>query len=188
MSKLSRPGREEITRLRKEKKEAEKDLRAKQKAEGLRIPVTASIPNRKCGYKSVEEEQEARETAATEQMRVFRSQLPMVLKRLSKIEDPRNPKKIRHKLSALMIYGILMFVLQMSSRREANREMTRPQFMESLKLLFPELEDIPHNDTLMRVLSVIEVGEIEGALMAAVHKLIKNKKFARYLESVPSEK
>jgi len=181
MSKLSRPGREEITRLRKEKKEAEKDLRAKQKAEGLRIPVTASIPNRKCGYKSVEEEQEARETAATEQMRVFRSQLPMVLKRLSKIEDPRNPKKIRHKLSALMIYGILMFVLQMSSRREANREMTRPQFMESLKLLFPELEDIPHNDTLMRVLSVIEVGEIEGALMAAVHKLIKNKKFARYL-------
>ena len=181
MSKLSRPGREEITRLRKEKKEAEKELRAKQKAEGLRIPVTASIPNRKCGYRSVEEEQEARETAATEQMRVFRSQLPMVLKRLSKIKDPRNPKKIRHKLSALMIYGILMFVLQMSSRREANREMTRPQFMESLKLLFPELEDIPHNDTLMRVLSVIEVGEIEGALMAAVHKLIKNKKFARYL-------
>ena len=181
MSKLSRPGREEITRLRKEKKEAEKELRAKQKAEGLRIPVTASIPNRKCGYRSVEEEQEARETAATEQMRVFKSQLPMVLKRLSKIKDPRNPKKIRHKLSALMIYGILMFVLQMSSRREANREMTRPQFMESLKLLFPELEDIPHNDTLMRVLSVIEVGEIEGALMAAVHKLIKNKKFARYL-------
>jgi len=74
-----------------------------------------------------------------------------------------------------------MFVLQMSSRREANREMTRPQFMESLKLLFPELEDLPHNDTLMRVLSVIEVGEIEGALMATVHKLIKNKKFARYL-------
>ena len=181
MSKLSRPGREEITRLRKEKKEAEKELRAKQKAEGLRIPVTTSIPNRKCGYRSVEEEQEARETAATEQMRVFKSQLPMVLKHLSKIKDPRNPKKIRHKLSALMIYGILMFVLQMSSRREANREMTRPQFMESLKLLFPELEDIPHNDTLMRVLSVIEVGEIEGALMAAVHKLIKNKKFARYL-------
>jgi len=182
MSKRSRrPGREEIRRLKREKKEAERALRAKQKAEGLRIPVTASIPNRKCGYKSVEEEQEARQVATTEQMRVFRSQLPMVLKRLSKIKDPRNPKKIRHKLSALMIYGILMFVFQMSSRREANREMTRPQFMESLKLLFPELEDIPHNDTLMRVLSVIEVGEIEGALISAIHKLIKNKKFARYL-------
>jgi len=129
----------------------------------------------------VEEEQDARQTATTEQMRVFRSQLPIVLKRLSKIKDPRNPEKVRHKLTVLMIYGILTFVLQMSSRREANREMTRPQFMESLKLLFPELEDIPHNDTLMRVLSVIEVGEIEGALMAAVRRLIKNKKFARYL-------
>jgi hypothetical protein len=182
MSKRSRRlGREEIKRLRKEKKEAEKGLRAKQKAAGLRIPDTVSIPNRKCEYKDVEEEQEARQAATTEQMRVFRSQLPMVLKRLSKIKDPRNPKKIKHKLSALMIYGILMFVFQMSSRREANRAMTRPQFVESLKLFFPELEDIAHNDTLMRVLSVIEVGEIEGALMAAVHKLIKNKKFARYL-------
>ena len=182
MSKLSRrPGREEIARLRKEKKKAEKVLRAKQKAEGLSVPVIASIPNRKCGYKNVEEEQDARQTATTEQMRVFRSQLPIVLKRLSKIKDPRNPEKVRHKLTVLMIYGILTFVLQMSSRREANREMTRPQFMESLKLLFPELEDIPHNDTLMRVLSVIEVGEIEGALMAAVRRLIKNKKFARYL-------
>jgi len=80
MSKRSRrPGREEIERLRKEKKEAEKALRAKQKAQGLNIPVTAAIPNRKCGYKSVEEEREARQTAAVEQMRVFRSQLPMLL-------------------------------------------------------------------------------------------------------------
>jgi len=61
-----------------------------------------------------------------------------------------------------------MFVFQMSSRREANKEMTRPQFMESLKLLFPDLEDIPHNDTLMRLLSKIEVKEIEAALIAAV--------------------
>ena len=33
----------------------------------------------------------------------------------------------------------------------------------------------------MRLLSVIEVDEIEAALMGAVHKLIKNKKFSRYL-------
>jgi len=48
MNKRSpRPGREEIRRLRKEKKEAEKALREKQEAEGLRIPVTGSMPNRK---------------------------------------------------------------------------------------------------------------------------------------------
>ena len=182
MSKQSqRPSGEEIKILKKKKKEADQALRAKQKAEGLIIPSRRSVPNRKSEYKSVEDEQEARQFAATEQARIFRAQLPDLLKRFSKIKDPRNPKKIRHKLTLLMIYGILMFVFQMTSRREANKEMTRPQFMESLKLLFPELEDIPHNDTLMRVLAVSEVGEIEGALIAAVRKLIRNKKFSRYL-------
>jgi len=176
-----RPGREEIKELRRERKKAGKALREKQNAEGLDIRVTATLPNRKSGYQSIEEEQEARQAAATDQMGIFRSQLPIVLKRLSKVKDPRNPKKIKYKLDALLIYGILMFVLHMSSRREANRELTRPQFMESLQLFFPELEDIPHNDTLMRLLTVIEVGEIEVALMEAVHKLIKNKKFSRYL-------
>lgn len=42
-----------------------------------------------------------------------RSKLPILLNRLSKITDPRNPKKIKHKLTVLMIYGILTFVLQM---------------------------------------------------------------------------
>ncbi len=46
----------------------------------------------------------------------------------------RNPKKCKHKLTLLMIYGILMFVFQMASRREANREMKRPSFMENLKI------------------------------------------------------
>ena len=140
MSKLSqRPGREEIKQLRKDRQKAQKDLRSKQKAEGFTILERPSTPNRKSEYKSVEEEQDAREFAATEQARILHSQLPILLKRFSKIKDPRNPKKVKHKLTLLMIYGTLMFVFQMSSRREANKEMTRPQFMESLKLLFPDL-------------------------------------------------
>ena len=160
-----RPGREEIKELRRQRKKATKALRARQEAEGLKATLKVAMPNRKSAYKNVEEEQEARQFAATEQARSFRAQLPVLLKRLSKIKDPRNPKKIKHKHTLLIIYGILMFVFQMSSRRDANREMTRPMFMESLKLLFPELEDIPHNDTLMRLLSVIKVGEIEAPLL-----------------------
>jgi len=182
MSKVSRrPSREEIKKIRREKKKAEKALRARQKAEGLKGPLKAAIPNRKCAYKTVEEEQEARQTATTEQIRVFRAKLPVLLQRLSKIDDPRNPKKIKHKHTLLMIYGILTFVFQMASRREANREMTRPVFMENLKSLFPELGDLPHNDTLMRLLSRINVREIESALMELVRKMIRNKKFVRYL-------
>ena len=138
-----RPGNEEIKELKRQRIEAVKALRGKQKAEGLDVRVNVTLPNRKSGYESVEEEQKARQAAATDQMRIFRSQLPVVLKRLSKIRDPRNPKKITHKLDALMIYGIMMFVFQISSRREANREMTRPQFVENLNSI--EQGETPDN-------------------------------------------
>jgi hypothetical protein len=182
MSKVSRrPNHEEIKAQRKEKKRAEKLLHNSQRAQGLTLPAKGSIPNRKCEYKDVAEERLARQNAVTEQVRIFRAKLPILLKRLSDIEDPRNPKKIKYKLTVLMLYGILTFVLQMASRREANREMTRPVFMETLKMLFPELKDLPHNDTLYRLLSAIDVGEIESALIELVRKLIRKKKFVRYL-------
>ena len=66
MSKVSRrPSRQEIKGIRKEKK----------KAEGLKVPIKVAIPNRKCEYGSVEEEQKARQDVTTEQGRVFRSRL-----------------------------------------------------------------------------------------------------------------
>ncbi len=66
----------------------------------------------------MEEERSEREEAVTEQMRIMKGCLPVLLKRLAGIDDPRNPKKCKHKLTVLMIYGILTFVFQMSSRRE----------------------------------------------------------------------
>ena len=46
-----------------------------------------------------------------------------------------------------MIYGILMFTFQIPSRRKANKQMTQPTFKNNLRLVFPELEDLPHADT-----------------------------------------
>jgi len=182
MSKPShRPTREAIKEQRKEKERAEKALRQRQRLEGLIPPVHSTTSNRKSPYESVAEEKAARQFAVSEQVRVFRSKLPTLLKRLSKIPDPRNPKKIKYKLTVLMIYGILTFVLQMASRREATRKMTRPMFMENLRLLFPELEILPHHDTLMRFLSRIDVGQIESAHIEMLRELIRKKKFRRYL-------
>jgi hypothetical protein len=80
-----------------------------------------------------------------------------------------------------MIYGILCFAFQMSSRREANREMTRPMFEANLRRLFPDLDGLPHHDTLARLLARIEVNEIEQAHLDLIRQLIRNKKFRRYL-------
>ena len=182
MSKpCSRANREAIKRARKEKKEAEKQLLQSQQIRGLVAADRDYMANSKSGYQTVAEEQQARMTAVTDQMRVFQSNLPVLLRRLSKIPDPRNPKKIKYKLTLVMIYGILAFVFQMSSRREANEEMTRPMFVKNLELLFPELIDLPHADTLMRLLERIDVDEIERAQLDMVNSLIRKKKFNRYL-------
>src|SRR5260370_15638588 len=105
----------------------------------------------------------------------------MFLQRLGKTRDPRNPKTIRHKSTVLLLYGILQFVYQMASRREANRQMTLPQFQENLRRLFPEVESVAHQDTLNRLLAGIAVNEIEEALVELIQRFIRKKKFLRYL-------
>jgi hypothetical protein len=112
---------------------------------------------------------------------VFRAKLPVLLERLSKIPDYRNPKKLKHKLTVVLIYGILVFVYQMASRREANKKMTRPAFRESLRLIFPDLEELPHHDTLGRILGKIDVDRIEEIHVDLIRNFIRKKKFWRYL-------
>ena len=98
-------------------------------------------------------------------------------KELSKIPDPRQPKKVKHKLTVVLLYGLLSFVLQMASRREANRELSRPAFLATLQALFPELESLPHADTLHRLLQAIEVQALEETHVELLRRWIRNKKF-----------
>ena len=131
-------------------------------------------------YNSSDEEREARIQATTDQARILKTNWPILLNRLKRIQDPRNPKKTKHKLAVLMLYGILIFVLQYTSRRQANEEISKPMFEQNLRLLFPELETLPHADTLFRLLSKIDVDQIEQANIDLVNKLIRKKKFIPY--------
>ena len=71
-----------------------------------------------------------------------------------------------------MLYGLLVFVFQYGSRRAANGQITRPMFEHNLRLLFPQLESLPHSDTLFRLLCRIDVGQIEQAHIELVnHRL-----------------
>ena|SRR2546430_1505851 len=75
------------------------------------------------------------------------------------------------------------FVFQMASRREANWELSRPAFLATLQALFPELESLPHADTLHRLLQEIEVQAVEETHVELLRRWIRNKKFRRYLIS-----
>ncbi len=182
MSKPSRrPNRENIKAQRRQKKTTEKRLRQQQQAQGLTPTSRPASSNATCPYKTVEEERIARIQATTEQARLLKAQLPLLLIRLSLLPDPRNPKKLKHKLTHLLLYGLLMFVYQYGSRREVNREMTRAMFQQNLSHLFPELAQLPHADTLYRLLEKIEVEALQDAHIAFINTLMKGKKFRRYL-------
>jgi hypothetical protein len=156
-------------------------LRREQREAGLLAHPTPTPSNSKSPLANIEEEGEARTEAVTGLILIMRQMLPVLLKRLGKIPDPRNPKKLKHRLTVLMLYGILVFVFQYGSRRAANAEVTRPMFEHNLRLLFPQLESLPHSDTLFRLLCRIDVTAIEQAQIDLLNRLIRNKKFTRYL-------
>lgn len=175
--------RQELNKQKVGQRRAVRKLRQRQAAQGLERRSTATISNGTSEWKMVEEERQARQEAVEEQLKVYRSVLPVLLERLAKIQDPRNPKMVKHKSIVLMLYGILAFVFQMASRRAANRQMTMPVFRENLRLMFPELESLPHQDTVNRLLSEIEVDKIEETLLELIERFIRKKKFHRYLVS-----
>ncbi|MFD1363694.1 transposase family protein [Lentibacillus salinarum] len=123
----------------------------------------------------------ARQETAEATLRASRPLLPKLLKKLSHIDDPRNPKRCKHQLQVVLLFDILSFVFQYASRREAGRKISRPVFFEYLQAYFPELETLPHQDTLKRVLKTIDIEDIEDAHIHLLQHLIRKKKFQNYL-------
>lgn len=173
MSKPSRLSREARKLGWKDLKKA----RCREQAE----PPSFALPNRKSDLKTVSEEKEAVQTLTEESLKVYRQLLPGLLQKLSRIPDPRSPKKIKHQMTMMMLYGILMFVFQGGSRRKTNQKMTAPQLLENLRAVFPEVMDFPHQDTLCRLLEAIDVDQIEALYIDMLRRLIRKKKFMNLL-------
>lgn len=165
------------------KRRKERELHEQKKRQGKDYPPTKTLANRKCSAKTTEEEQQMIQQTTEEKLKVYQRLLPGLIKKLGKIPDPRSPKKTKHKITVLMIYGIFMFVFHMASRREANLDMTGPQLLENLQAIFPDLDDMPHQDTLCRLLEKIDVEQIKMTYIALLKKLIRKKTFQDLLEN-----
>ena len=138
-------------------------------------------PNSKCSKKTPEEEMADRQEKVEKATILYRQMLPCLLGKLSRIRDPRQPSKIKHKITVLMVYGILLFVYQTGSRREANKKISKPIFWSNVKAMFPEFDSMPHADTLARLLERINVEEIQECLVELLQDLIRRKKFRNHL-------
>ena len=178
---MSTTRRTEAITLRKRRKQIQRQLRSSQRAAGIHTRGHTTRPNRKSTYQSISEEQEGRSEAVLAYVRLIRQQLPTLLEELSRIPDPRKPQLLQHTLTTLMVYGILMFALQTGSRRRSNETFSAPAMKEALQRLFPDLESIPHHDTLYRLLARIEPEGIEAAHLSLIRDLIRDKKFAAHL-------
>src|SRR5664279_829447 len=172
---------------RQEKRAQEEELKRKKfEAQGFTVSTQEyhkkrNIANRKSSFETPEEEELDRQATADAALKVYRRTLPILLTRLSKINDPRQPRKIKHSLTGLMIYGILMFIYQQSSLRNANREMSSAIFFKNMQAMFPDFKTMPHADTLSRLLERINVGKIEESMHELFEQLVKKKKFRNYL-------
>jgi 3-methyladenine DNA glycosylase/8-oxoguanine DNA glycosylase len=67
-----------------------------------------AIPNRLSPFTTSEEELKDRQETVEKAVKVYYRMLSDLLPKLSRIQDPRKPGKIKHKMKVLIIYGILM--------------------------------------------------------------------------------
>ena len=141
----------------------------------------ATLPNRTSPWRTEAEEQAARQDGAEAQLQVLRALLPGIFTRFAKIEDPRRPGSVRHKATVVLTFALLMAVYQIGSRREANRELSAPTFWENLRAVFPELDTVPHADTVARFLEEIPAEDLVEVLLATIRHLMRGKKLGAWL-------
>ncbi len=140
------------------------------------IPRTQAH-NRKSSHETVEEETEDRATLLKAQINAWRPLLGPLIRRFSKLPDYRRATSVKHKMTVLMIFGLFSFIFRLNSRREMNRELTGPMIFSNLKKVFPEIDSIPHADTLARALENLDPKKIESIHINMIKDLIRNKKF-----------
>lgn len=166
------PAKRDISKKKEKVKQARKELRKRKLSQAIEDALgCSSVPNTMSAYGSIEEERQDRQKAISNQVQGSRTQLKKLLEDFAKIPEPRRVKSVKHKLTVVLLYGLLSFLFQMTSRREANRDMSRPAFLQALQGLFPELETLPHGDTKAALVRTDRPSKVRGKLCKTVKQI-----------------
>ena len=109
--------------------------------------------------------------------RALRLLLPGLLVKLSQIKDCRDLDKVTHSLPLLMLYGIMVFLSHTPSRRQATGEISKLSLLSFINEFVPGTEDMPHGDTLNRLLCGIDVADIDKCYIEAISGFIRSDRF-----------
>ena len=130
--------------------------------------------NRKGGAAPTEESEEEMMSLYARYLRVL---LPGIMAKLSQLEDPRDTGKIKHSLPSLLLFGILMFLSHCGSRRSANRVIAHNNTLSLVESFVPGVKEMPHADTLARLLCDIDTDEIDICYEEMLKSFINSKQF-----------
>jgi len=144
-------------------------------------PIEAHMPNKKAsqsnrkGGAAPDDESEAQMMG--HYARLLRILLPGIVAKLSQIEDPRDEHKVTHSLPALILFGILMFLSQCTSRRSANRSIAHSNMLGMVAEFVPGAVAMPHTDTLARLLCDIDTDQIDRHYEGMIKSFIASEQF-----------
>ena len=80
-------------------------------------------------------------------------------------------------MPTLIVYGLIMFLSHIPSRRAANRDISGESAHKLLKQAIPELSTIPHADTFARLMKRIDVDGLEACYENTIEEFVKSKTF-----------
>jgi len=141
--------------------------------------MKCNIPNRKSASKTPEEEAAFRQGMADNMAKVIKVIYRLLKPLVCDLPDPRNQDYVVYPKEALFLYGVMMFCMRATSRRNANQSMTEPIMQENLKAVLSGLTGIPHGDTLADYLELIDPETIQEIYYKLLKKLFRNKEFKR---------
>jgi hypothetical protein len=170
----------EINTKKKKIQSQQSIIHAENKLDGNLVNPRTAQSNVKFPAQTVEEEQIFRESLVEEQIKVWRKLIPGLLDKLSRIPDLRNPEKTKHKVTVIMLMGILLFIMKVESLRLMNNLFSRPVFKETLRKIFPEFESTPHSSTISRFLENVDPLTIEEVTVSMLKDLIRKKTFKKF--------
>lgn len=138
-----------------------------------------SLPNRKNASETPEEQMAERQDLTEKTGKIWRFLLPGIITRFEELEDPRDVRKVKHTLSTVLVYALLLFMFKIGSRRATNKDLTRPIVVKNIQGILPELKSVPHCDTVNRVLKMMGEGvyKIQECGVSMLKQALKNKNF-----------
>ena len=141
------------------------------------VPPRTQAVNSKYPAKTVEEDKEFKGDILGAQISSWKEMMPNILKKFSKVPDKRRLKSVRHAMATILMFGLLIFIFRFPSRKAINNKLAEPVFLDNMRNIFPEIETLPHSDTVGRVLKKVPPDYLEEALVDLVKNLIRKKKF-----------